>query len=316
MKMIDICNEVKDANLIGISGHIKPDGDCIGSTVGLCLYLRKCFPDKQIVLNLDEIAPCFASVPCVDIISSDYADAQYDVYFAVDTIPSRMGGAEKLYNKATKKINIDHHISNKDGSGDVNYVDPEASSASELIYRLIDKEYLDKDIAANLYIGIVHDTGVFQYASTSPETLRVAADLVSLGFDFYRLIDETYYEKTYLQNLVCAKIVSDSKLYLDGKVIVGQIDMETMTQMGVNSNDFDGVINQLRITQGVEAAVFMYPMNPVTLKVSLRSKLYVNVAKVAENFGGGGHVRAAGFYYKDNPDELTDKIIELIKEQI
>lgn len=314
--MIDIYKEVKDAGLIGISGHIKPDGDCIGSTIALCLYLRKRFPDKKIKLNLDPVAPCFASVPSIDIICSDYADEVYDVYFAVDTIPGRMGGGEKLYNKALKKINIDHHISNIDGSGDVNYIDPKASSASELIYRLIDKEYIDKDIAAALYIGIVHDTGVFQYASTSPDTLRAAADLVSTGFDFYRLIDETYYEKTYLQNLVCARIVSESKLYLDGKVIIGQINRETMNQMGAQSNDFDGVINQLRITQGVEVAVFMYPMNDVTLKVSLRSKLYVNVARIAESFGGGGHIRAAGFYFKDNPEGLTEKIVELIKEQI
>lgn len=315
-KMIDICKEVENAKTIGISGHIKPDGDCIGSTIGLCLYLRKRFPDKEIVLNLDEPAPCFDSLPCIDIISSEYADKDYDVYFAVDTIPSRMGGGEKLYNKAGKKINIDHHISNKDGSGDVNYIDPKASSASELIYRLIDKSYIDRNIAAALYIGIVHDTGVFQYASTSPETLRAAADLVSTGFDFYRLVDETYYEKTYLQNLICAKIVSESELFLDGKVIVGKIDMDTMNEMGATSNDFDGVINQLRITKGVETAVFMYPMNQVTLKVSLRSKMYVDVSKVAEHFGGGGHVRAAGFYYKDNSEGLTDKIIDLIKEQI
>ncbi len=124
----------------------------------------------------------------------------------------------------------------------------------------------------------------------------------------------TYYEKTYLQNLVLARILLESKLHMDGKVISGFIDIKTMAEMGVTGKDFDGVINQLRITQGVDCAIFMYQINAVTYKVSLRSKKIVDVSKVAEHFGGGGHVRAAGFYYKGEPEEILAQILKLVEE--
>lgn len=128
-------------------------------------------------------------------IDSEYGEQErFDVFFALDTASDRLGGAEAYFNSAVKKINIDHHISNK-GCGDVNYVVPTASSTSELIYDLTEKEQLDEEIAKALYIGIIHDTGVFQYSNTSPETLRAAAKLISYGFDFSRLIEETFYEK-------------------------------------------------------------------------------------------------------------------------
>ncbi len=312
--MIDIVAECSGAKTIGICGHIKPDGDCIGATLALSLYLNKRLPEADITVFSDEISPCFDCVEGIKQFNYAFDKEQPEIFIVVDTVDSRIGNAEKYYKNAKKTINIDHHISNAEGCGMVNYIVPTASSASELIYDLIDPAYLDEKIAEAIYLGIAHDTGIFKYSCTSPKTLRIAAELIEYGFDYPTLLDVTYYEKTYLQNLVLGRILLESQLHLGGKVISGFIDMKTMVEMGVTGKDFDGVINQLRITQGVDCAIFMYQINGVTYKISLRSKKIVDVARVAEHFGGGGHVRAAGFYYKGEPEGILSEILKLVEE--
>lgn len=309
--MIDIVAECSGAKTIGICGHIKPDGDCIGATLALSLYLQKRLPEAEVTVFSDEIAPCFDCVEGIKQFNYAFDKEQPEVFIIVDTVDNRIGNGDKYFKNAKKTINIDHHISNADGCGMVNYVVPTASSASELIYDLMDKAYMDKEIAEAIYLGIAHDTGIFKYSNTAPKTLRIVADLIEYGFDYPTLLDVTYYEKTYLQNLVLARILLESKLHMDGKVISGFINMKAMAEMGVTGKDFDGVINQLRITKGVDCAIFMYQINAVTYKVSLRSKKIVDVSKVAEHFGGGGHVRAAGFYCKGEPEDILAQILEL-----
>lgn len=313
--MIDILEEIKEYDAIAISGHIKPDGDCIGACIALKKYLLKRFPDKQIEAFIEKIPACFEGIEGCDDYDFTFSKVKPQVYILLDATPERTGLGEKLFKEAQKRINIDHHISNSEGCGDVNYVDPYASSTSELIFRLMDKDYLDKEMATWIYLGIVHDTGVFKYSATSPETMRIVARLMEEGLDTQYLIDKTFYEKTYIQNRACAKIVDNSKLYLDGKVIVGTISLREMTEWGFTNDDFDGVINQLRITTGVEVAVFMYQMNDQTMKVSLRSKSKVDVAAISALYGGGGHVRAAGFYCKGTADEITESILAKLSEK-
>ena len=311
--MIDIVAECSGAKTIGICGHIKPDGDCIGATLALSLYLKKRLPEAEITVFSDEISPCFSCVEGIGAFDFAFEKEQPEVFIVVDTLASRIGNAEKYFKNAKKTINIDHHISNADGCAMVNYVVPTASSASELVYDLMDPAYIDREIAEAVYMGIAHDTGIFKFASTSPKTMRIVASLMEYGFDFPTLLDKTYYEKTYLQNLALGKILSDSKLHLDGKVISGSMDLKTMNEMGITGNPFEGVVSQLRITEGTECAIFMYQINAVTYKISLRSKQIVDVAKVAEHFGGGGHVRAAGFYCKGEADTILNEILELMK---
>jgi len=311
--VIDIVAECSGAKTIGICGHIKPDGDCIGATLALSLYLKKRLPEAEITVFSDEISSCFSCVEGIRAFDFTFEKEQPEVFIVVDTLASRIGNAEKYFKNAKKTINIDHHISNADGCAMVNYVVPTASSASELIYDLMDPAYIDREIAEAVYMGIAHDTGIFKFASTSPKTMRIVASLMEYGFDFPTLLDKTYYEKTYLQNLALGKILSDSKLHLDGKVISGSMDLKTMNEMGITGNPFEGVVSQLRITEGTECAIFMYQINAVTYKISLRSKQIVDVAKVAEHFGGGGHVRAAGFYCKGEADTILNEILELMK---
>lgn len=295
MERLELAKIYEAAERIGISGHVRPDGDCVGSCLAYYLFLKKKYPDKQIELFLEQPADIYRCISGFDEIDSTFpAREPFDVFFALDCSADRLGEAEPYFRSAKRTVNIDHHISNRNGCGTDNFIDAQAGSTAELIYELIGKENLDAEIAKAIYIGIIHDTGVFHYSCTSPKTLRIAADLIEYGFDFPKIIDETFYEKTYVQNQILGRAVLESFLFMDGKCIVGSVSRKTMEFYGAEPKDLDGVVNQLRITKGVEVAIFLYETETLTYKVSLRSCGTVDVSKVATFFGGGGHVRAAG----------------------
>lgn len=315
MKIID---EVRDAGTIGISGHIRPDGDCVGAVMGLYLYLKKALPAAQVDVFLEQPADIFRCIQGIDEIQSDVdTKIRYDVFFAMDCNAERLGDAAALYEKAGKRINIDHHISNT-GCGDINIIEPERSSTCELLYELLQKERIDTEIAKALYIGIIHDTGVFKYSNTSPKTLQIAAQLIPFGFDFPKLIDETFYEKTYVQSQIMGRAILESIRFLDGRCIVSMVNKKTMHFYQAQPKDLDGIVNQLRIVKGVECAIFMYEVKDMEYKVSMRSNGIVDVAAIAVRFGGGGHVRAAGCYmsgtYHDAINNLSVHIEHQLKE--
>ncbi len=316
---MNIYEEVKNAKTIGISGHIRPDGDCVGSCMGLYLYLKKVCSKAKVQVMLEKPANVFSCISGIDEINSDFEPVteKFDVYIVLDSVKSRIGKAEEFFDNAGKRINIDHHISNAAGSGDVNYLEPSASSTSELIYDVIaDKKDIDVEIAKALYIGIVHDTGVFRYSSTSPKTLKIAAELISYGFDFSQIIDSTFYEKTYVQNQILGRALLESILFMDGKCIVSMIDKKTMAFYNADSHDFEGVVSQLKSTKGVECAIFMYQTDTMEYKVSLRSNGAVDVSQVASFFGGGGHVRAAGVTMQGTFYDIVNNLSARIAKQL
>ncbi len=317
MNLIKIC---KDAERIGISGHIRPDGDCVGSCLGLFLYLKKLFPEKEIKVFLERPSEVFSCIKGFEEIifpeTETPVEKPFDVFFAIDSNKERLGAAEKLFDEAKVTVNIDHHISNARGTGELNEINPASSSSSEVIYGLLDEKQLDTDIAMALYIGIVHDTGVFRYSNTSQKTLGIAAKLIGYGFDFPKLIDETFYEKTYVQNQIMGRALLESILFLDGRCIVSYIDKRTMDFYQVTGKDMDGIVSQLRMTKGVECAVFMYEIDTLMYKVSLRSGGKVDVAGIAEFFGGGGHVRAAGCIMNGTFHDVINNLSVHIEEQL
>ncbi len=304
MEKINLLEECKDAKRIVVSGHIRPDGDCVGSCMAMYLYLKKALADAEVVICLEQPADIFACIKDFDCIDSSFRVQAPDVFLALDCEKSRLGEAEKLFDNAKKRINIDHHVSNVRGCGDVNYVVPGISSTAELVYELMDKEYLDAEIAKAVYIGIIHDTGIFKYSNTSPKTLRIAAELIEYGFDFPAIIDETFYEKTYVQNQLLGRALLESIVFMHGKCIVSAINQKTLAFYNAQPKDLDGIVNQLRIIKGVECAIFMYETGSQEYKVSLRSCKYVDVSKVASYFGGGG-------IYVNKGATLTLKTVEV-----
>jgi len=313
---MDLLKECEGAKRIGISGHIRPDGDCVGACLSLYQYLTKCMPQAEVKVFLEKPADIFSKIAGFDTIDSQFPEEPvFDVFFALDCAQDRLGEALKYFIAAHKKINIDHHVTNQ-GCGDVNYIFPKVGSTCELIYDLVQKDKLDQDLAMAIYIGIIHDTGVFQYSNTTPDTLTKAAHLISFGFDFPRLIEETFYQKTYLQSQIAGRAMMESVRFLDGRCIVSMIDRRTMDFYGVDSQDFEGIVNQLRNIKGVDCAIFMYETNTLEFKVSLRSNEKVDVAKVVSYFGGGGHMRAAGCTMKGTFHDCVNNLSLHIEEQL
>lgn len=317
-KKMRIIDEVKDAKTIAIGGHIRPDGDCVGSVMGLYLYLKKEMPGAEIDVYLDKPAAIFNCISRIEEIKSDFnTEKSYDVFVALDTSDDRLGWAEEIYRKARKKINIDHHISNP-GCGHLSIVEPERSSTAELLYDLMDPAMVDEEIAKAIYIGIVHDTGVLRYSNTSPHTLQIVADLIKFGFDFSKIVQETFFEKTYLQTQIMGRAVLESVRFMGDKCIVSVVSRRMMEFYRVTPADLDGIVNQLLAVKGVECAIFMYETGTLEYKVSMRSNGRVDVSAVAVKFGGGGHVRAAGCTmngtYHDNINNLSVEIAEQLKD--
>ena len=313
---MDLLLECQGMKKIGISGHIRPDGDCVGACLALYLYLEKCLPDTYIKVFLEEPSQVFAEMKGFDKIDSTYGEEDgFDVFFVIDCTQDRLGQARKYYDTAAKTINIDHHISNA-GCGSVNHIIPTVGSTCEVLYDLLEHDKFDKDIALALYIGIIHDTGIFQYSNTTPETLRKAAHLIGFGFDFPRLIEETFYQKTYLQAQIAGRAVMESIRFLDGRCVVSCINKKTMEFYGVTSADFDGIVNQLRNIKGIDCAVFMYQTDVMEYKISLRTNEKVNAAEVAVYFGGGGHLRAAGCTMQGTFHDCVNNLAVQIKKQL
>ena len=315
--MFDLLDVLKDANTIGITGHARPDGDCVGSTMAMYMYLTKNYPEKRIDIFLEPIPESYGQIARLDEVCTDFVTdvEKYDAFVVIDCEYTRTGQAQSLFENANLKLNVDHHISNK-GCGDINYIVPSASSACELVYDLIGEEGLDDDIALALYLGMIHDTGVFQYSNTSPKTLRTAAKLIEFNFDFSTIIEESIYQKTYMQNLLLGKAVNESVLILDGHAIYSVVSKELMKEYNAKSSDLEGIVNQLRNTKGVDCAIFMYEVEEGEYKVSLRSNDNVNVSEIAKSFGGGGHVKAAGVTMNGTDKEIVSKLSDSIREQL
>lgn len=314
---MNILQECQGASRIAITGHVRPDGDCVGSCLALFQYLQKRMPQAQVQVYLERPADIFSEIRGYDRIDSVCEDTDpYDVFFVLDSVPERMmEPAKKIYDKALKTINIDHHISNE-GAGDLSWVVPEASSTAELIYELIDKSAMDADMAMAIYIGIIHDTGVFQYSNTSPRTMEIGAKLIGYGFDFSRLILETFYQRTYVQSQVLGRVLLESIRFMDGSCIVSCLDRKTMDFYDVGSKDLEGIVNHLRNIKGIHCAIFMYQTDVLEYKVSLRSDERVDVSRVAAFFGGGGHKRAAGCTMRGTFHDCVNNLSLRIKEEM
>ena len=293
MKKID--DFVKEARSIAISGHIKPDGDCVGSVLALYNYLEKNYPEKCVDLYLEEPSSKFYFLRNFRKIDSAYEkEAVYDLMITLDcSTKERLGQAVRYFDSACHTICLDHHVSN-DGYADENYIFGDASSACEVLYHYLDPDKLDKEIALCLYTGIISDTGVFKYSATSPETMRIAANLMEFGIPTDFVIDEAFYAKDWGENRIMGYAVQHSHLLCDGKVIYSYITHEKMEKFGVTTKELDGIIPQLKLTRGITCAFFLYETGPHQYKVSFRSNAPYDVNEVAKVFGGGGHIRAAG----------------------
>lgn len=313
-KITDYLEGVKS---IGMGGHIRPDGDCVGSCLGLYTYIKHQFPDIDVDLYLEPIPDKFKFLKYSDEIKSEFGDnKEYDLFILLDSSDiDRLGKFMPHFHMAKRTLCIDHHISNNEFADD-NIVFPKASSASEVVYTLLDEDKVDYDVACALYLGIIHDSGVFKYSNTSALTMNIAGKLMEMGIPFTSIIDDTFYTKSYVQNQILGRALLESVLFYDGKCIFSVVRQSEFDFYNISSKDLDGIVEQLRITKGVECAIFIYEVAELEYKVSLRSKEIVDVSAIATYFGGGGHIRAAGFNMKGNVYDVINNISEQIEMQL
>ena len=315
MQMLN--NILGEASRIAIGGHVRPDGDCVGSCMGLYQYLKENYKDRRIDVYLEEIPQAYRCIEATKDIKHELPEnTKYDLFICLDCgDKERLGFSALLLEQAVRTCCIDHHISNTEFA-DFNYIVPDASSTSELIYNLLDEEKITLGVAEALYLGIVHDTGVFQYSCTAPETMEAAANLMRKGINASEIIEKTFYEKTFAQNQILGRALFESFLFMDGKCIVSYITQRMMEFHGVTPKDLEGIVSQLRVTKGVEVAVLLYETAPHEYKVSLRASGDVDVSRIAQYFGGGGHKKAAGVTMKGTVHDVINNLSGQIHLQL
>ena len=299
-----------------ILGHVRPDGDCLGSTLGLYHYIQTNYPAVRAAVYLEESSPKFGYLTGYDAILHETDEERYELCICLDCGDEERLGAFGVYlANASKSLCLDHHITNTRFC-EVNLVSEIASSTCEVLFEQLDEEKIDKAAAECLYTGLIHDTGVFKYSCTSARTMEIAGKLMAKGIDFGSIIDNSFYKKTYVQNQILGRALLESITFLDGKCIFSALRQSEMEFYGVNGKDMDGIIDQLRLTEGVEVAIFMYQTGPQEFKVSLRSQNAVDVSRIASYFGGGGHVRAAGCTMSGRIHDVVNNLSLHIAKQL
>ena len=311
-KLLDL---IENAKNIAITGHVSPDGDCTGSTLALYNYITENFEGKQVRVCLEKPSMKFSYMNGFDLISEDpFLEA--DLLVSLDASDrERLGSRGVMLDTAKNSICIDHHVTNTNFAK-FNIVEDFRSSTCELLYTLLDYDKISVNTAVCLYTGIVHDSGVFKYQSTTRQTMEIAGALIDKGFDFTKIIDDTYFKKDFNATKLLGLVLTNAKLIFDGKCCYGLLDYDTWTGYIDDKKKMDGIIDNLRNIDGVEIALFMYETAKDEHKVSLRS-INANVSSIATALGGGGHMRAAGATVHGKADELLENtILPMIKKEL
>lgn len=309
-----IKEEIDRAGSIVILNHVNMDGDAVGSAFSLAGALIS--QGKKVKVAIEEEPPEYLKGLCGDYILS--SDEVFDLAISVDCGDmGRLGGRRDMFTNAKRTVCIDHHVSNT-GFADVNYIKPGASSTSEIIFELLN--YLNlpisKRAAEQLFAGIITDTGGFKYSNTTPESFVYSGSLLKLGADISEVCIEIYESDSLSKLKLKSRCLDSIELYEDGKISVSVLTKKDFEQTGASLSDSEGFSQMGRGIAGVEASFFITAYD--TVKVSLRSKRFVDVSKVAAHFGGGGHKRASGFTLPGDTDvkELKDELIKMLSEEI
>jgi phosphoesterase RecJ-like protein len=307
-----------------ITMHKGPDGDAIGSSLGLYHFLKN-KGIKATIIAPDDFPKFLKWLPaCDEVIICEHhshkaqrAVDNADLILCLDfNHPSRMGAFEEMVSKSGKtKYVIDHH-QDPDDFADKYYVDSEASSTAEMIYRLISEmeetDFIDQDAAISLYTGLVTDTGSFRFSSVSPYVLHMAANLMALGIDHVRIYDEIF-DNSSLDQLRLRGYALSEKTHVIGETGAAYISLseEELKRFNYQSGDTEGLVNYALSIEGVHVAGFFYERDGY-VKLSLRSKGKVEVNKIASAlFEGGGHKMAAGGRSDLSLEDSVAKFIEV-----
>ena len=307
---------IDQAGKIVILGHVNQDGDCVGSCLAVYNYIKEWDSTKAVTVRLERAPSKFSYLSGFDAIETEAGEETYDLCICLDSSDEeRLGDFKSCFDRSAKTICIDHHITNR-GYAQENVIDGHASSACEVVYGQLDESRISKRVAECIYTGIIHDTGVFKYSNTSRKTMEIAGKMMEKGIDFGTIIDGSFYKKTYMQSQILGRALLESITFLDGRCIFSVVRKKDMDFYGVDKSDLDGIVDQLRVIDGIECAIFLYETGIHQFKVSLRSNSIVDVSRIAAYFGGGGHVRAAGCTMSGSVHDVVNNLSAHIAEQL
>lgn len=311
--MKKVIETIKNHKRFLLISHENPDGDAVGSVLGLYFGLKKL--KKSVIPVLPDPVPkiySFLNGSCE--IKQDFELDEIEVAIVLDCADiGRVENLKKKLTKIPKKINIDHHPSNF-SFGEINYIDPKSSSTSELVLKILNKLNIkiDKDISYALYTGLMTDTGGFRFANTNLNTFKAATFLVKNGADPFYISEMVYSMKP----LKALKLLGRAleKLKKENGIIYSILTLDDFKEFDAEEEDAEGIVEFLNKSNEANIAILFKQKVNGFYKVSLRSKGDIDVKDIAIKFGGGGHMNAAGFDIKEDPKRVLEKILLELKK--
>jgi phosphoesterase RecJ-like protein len=291
-----VVERLKRARRALIIGHIRPDGDAIGSVAALTLILRKLGKEAEGCVP-DPVPWFYQPIEGTRILKSvqELRGEEFDTVIVLDSSDvSRIGEARALLRGREPDLVIDHHATNT-GFGVLNFCDPGYAAVALIIYEIAKRTVeCDQVLAELLLLGIATDTGFFKYQSVDQRTLAAAAELVGCGARPHRIASAVLEHRTLKTVRLLAEMFNTLEVELGGKLAYGYVSAEMLSRSGCGEEETEGFVGEIRSLYGVEVAILFTEWPEGEVHVSLRSKDYADVSRVALKFGGGGHPRAAG----------------------
>lgn len=308
-----------------LSGHIRPDGDSVGVCTALALALQDMGKEAMIVFDGDasRYTGILSPVPALpeDIpvreAGHQFRTGSSFAFIMMDcSEPERTGRAAEAIMAAEASLCIDHHVTSKEAA-DFNYIESETGSTCEILYALLRLAEVPVTLpmATALFMGSAFDTGGFRHSSTSAETFAMAAELKSMGVDSTFLMNYLFHTRRFLEARALSKALQNAKLY-DHQILISCMNAKDFFMMGMNAKDADGVVGSLIEIEEAEVACYLREIEDGVIRVNMRSKSKVDVARVASLFGGGGHVRAAGCTCEEPMLLVKEKLLDAIRKQL
>lgn len=301
-----------------ITTHINPEGDSLGSQLAL-VQLLEGTGKKAVMVNDHKVPFVYQFLPKSDAIRTRLdKNIDYDVAVVIDC-PNldRIGRVKEVIKSDKMIVNIDHHIGNAK-FGKVNWVDEKASSCGEMVYELFKETdcKIDKDIATNLYVAIMTDTGSFGYSNTTSTTHRIAAELIDCGLDAGRIKSDIYSRKGLNEIKLLGAVLSGIQTEEEGKIAYLTVTRDMAKEINMELKGTEEFVNFARSVEGVGVAVFFREEKGGSVHVSFRSKTDIDVNKIATSLGGGGHAKASGCIMKGKIDEVKEKVLAEVRKEV
>lgn len=317
MIVSDIIDKIKDSNNICITFHTSPDGDAFGSALALFIALKS-IGKTCYIMNNDKVPDNYQFLPFInEVLKNKLLINDTDCVVVLDC-----GNFERISTDDLNSlhghftINIDHHVSN-DMYGNLNYVDSNASSTGEIVYQVIKLMgvTVEKNIAQCLYTAIVTDSGSFRYSKTTSITHQIAGDLINTGIDFPNIHRMLFENKKFQRVKLAGEIINKMYLLSEGRICIMSLTEDDLLKYDLEEGDTSDLLNYGTSIDTVEVTL-LFKERANSIKVSLRSKNIVDVRKIVEKFGGGGHIRAAGLSYTGNIEDIKNALIKEVEKEL